>query len=259
MKTALITGASSGIGYELAMYHAQLGGNLVLVARSEHQLGLLKGKVEDQYGVKAIVIPLDLSVENAAKRLWDEVTTNGVRVDYLINNAGVGDNNDFAEAEIGKLQQMIQLNITSLMDFCHYFIQDRARNNKGGKILNVASTAAFQGVPYMSVYAASKAFVLSFTEGIAEELRDKNITATALCPGPTKTGFAVSSNMATRAANFPLLPSAKNVAKYGYDKMIKGETVAVHGFLNRMGVNSTRMFNRSVSAKVAGEIFKRTR
>lgn len=255
MKRALITGASSGIGYELAICHAKAGGDLIVVARSVHQLNMLKSTVESRYGVSCEVISMDLTEENAGKKLLDEIDARKLTVDYLINNAGVGMTGDFVENDIAGLQQMIQLNIIALMDLCYYFVQDKKNANKAAKILNVASTAAFQGIPYISVYAATKAFVLSFSEGLAGELKGTDITVTALCPGPTKSNFGLNANIDEKVANFPLLPSAEKVAKFGYEQMLKGEVTAVHGVANKIGVLSTKVSRTAVSA-IAGGIFK---
>jgi len=212
MKTALITGASSGIGLEMAKYHASLGGDLVIVARSEQKLEELKAKLEKEYGIAVAVIAMDLTGEHSAKELMDEIYERDINVDYLINNAGIGECGAFADVELGLLQQLIQLNITTLTNLTHYFVKEKLAKKQEAKILNVASTAAFQGVPYMGVYAASKAYVLSFTEALAVELKDKGITVTALCPGPTKSNFGNAANLDSKLANFPLLPSARTMS-----------------------------------------------
>ncbi|MFT7155649.1 MAG: short-subunit dehydrogenase [Parvicella sp.] len=258
MKTALVTGASSGIGYELSKIHAQHGGDLVVVARSVNKLNEIKLEFEELYNIKVHVISKDLTGEYAAKEIWDELSEIGVTVDYLINNAGVGEANEFVDADLPSLQLMIQLNITSLMNLCYYFIQEKKENNKPGKILNIASTAGFQGVPYMAVYSATKSFVVSFTEALAVEYKEANITVTALCPGPTKTNFGASSNLKSSFANFALLPSAHSVAKYGYSKMMDGDVVVVHGVANKLGVAATKATSRQFVSKVSGQIFKRT-
>ena len=255
MKTALVTGASSGIGYEMAIYHAKKGGDLIVAARSEHQLNMLKNLVESKYGVKCEVIPTDLTEENAGKKLMDEIHARKLNVDYLINNAGIGLTESFVDSDIAALQQMVQLNITALMDLCYYFVKEKRTGNKPAKILNVASTAGFQGIPYISVYAATKAFVLSFSEGLAGELKQTDISVTALCPGPTKSNFGMNANINQNMSNFPLLPSAEKVAKFGYDQMIKGEVTAVHGWMNKIGVLSTKV-SRNAVGNIAGGIFK---
>ena len=162
---------------------------------------------------------------------------------------------EFVDNDIAGLQQMVQLNITALMDLCYYFVKDKRTTNKPARVLNVASTAAFQGIPYVSVYAATKAFVLSFSEGLAGELKKTDITVTALCPGPTKSNFGLNANIDEKMANFPLLPTAEKVAKYGYEQMLKGEVTAVHGVANKIGVLSTKV-SRSAVGSIAGGIFK---
>lgn len=256
MSTALITGASSGIGYEMAIYHASKGGDLVIVARSESKLEALKNLVTSKYGVDCAAIPMDLTIENAAKILLDELDEKKISVDYLINNAGIGFTQKFKDEELGTWQQMIQLNISVLTDLTYYFIQSKLEQKVPAKILNVASTAAFQGIPFMSVYSATKAYVLSFTEGLAEELKNTNITISALCPGPTRSNFGASANLDERLSNSRLLPTAKSVAKYGYDKMLEGEVVSIHGIGNRIGATATKIAGRRSVGKVAGQIFK---
>lgn len=256
MSTALITGASTGIGYELAIYHASTGSDLIVVARSESKLEALKTLVSTKFNVNCHIIPMDLTQENAGKVLMDEVFSQGLEVDYLINNAGVGYNESFAEGDISTWQQMIQLNITALTDLCYYFIKHKQETKQPGKILNVASTAAFQGIPYFSVYAATKAFVLSFTEGIAEELKGTNLTATALCPGPTKSNFGVGANIDGLISNSIIFASASSVAKYGYEKMLSGEVTAIPGVANRLGNTATQFIGRRTATKITGQIFK---
>ncbi len=258
METALVTGASSGIGLEFAKIHAQKGGDLVLVARSEQKLMDLKEQWEKEYQVSVKIISKDLSGENAAKEVFDELSEMATSVQILINNAGVGDSGQFGEGELWRYQQMIQLNITSLTDLCYYFVKQLESKNQGGRILNVASTAAFQGIPHMAVYSGTKAYVLSFSEALAGEYVKKGISVTALCPGPTKTEFASNANMKASVMELPIFPSGKEVAEFGYKKMMQGEVVAVHGLLNKAGVQSTRLFSRTGVGKIMGEFMKRT-
>ena len=194
MKTALITGASSGIGYELAKIHAAKGGNLVLVARSKATLDELKNELEKQYKVSVYTIGKDLSLPNAAQEVYDETTAQKINVDYLINNAGFGTYGFYAISDWEKELQMLNLNIVALCQLTKLYLKDMVKN-KGGKIMNVASTAAFQPCPTMSVYGATKAFVLSFSEAVDNEVREKGITVTALCPGATRSGFQAAANM----------------------------------------------------------------
>ena len=257
MKTALITGASSGIGKELAIIHAKNGGNLVIVARREKSLLNLKYSLQDEYGVDVEVIVQDLQVDNAAQLVFDQIASKNITIDYLINNAGFGDNQLFKQSDPIRNRMMMQLNMNALTELTHLFVSYWIENKVCGKIMNVASTAAFQAVPYFALYAATKAFVLSFSEGLSLELKNDNITVTALCPGPTKTEFAANSNMDQDLADHKMLPTAEDVARFGYKKMIRGQSVAVHGILNKAGTTSGKLFPRKISAYVAGQIMKK--
>ncbi len=256
MSTALITGASSGIGYELAIYHAAAGGDLIVVARSENKLEALKTLVTSKFDVNCEVIPMDLTIENAGKILMDEILNRKLDVDYLINNAGVGFAQEFMKEDITTWQQMIQLNVSALTDLCYYFVKHKQQSKEHGKILNVASTAAFQGIPFMSVYSATKSYVLTFSEALAQELKNSNITVTALCPGPTRSNFGATAGLDERLSNSRVLPSASSVAKYGYEKMLDGETTVIHGLGNKIGAAATKVAGRKAIGKVAGQLFK---
>lgn len=250
MKTALITGASNGIGLELAKVHESQGGNLVLVARNKAKLDSLKETFEKQFKVKVYTIGKDLSAAYAAQEVYDETTNQGIQIDYLINNAGFGDFGMFTETSWDKELQMINLNITTLTHFTKLYLQDMTKR-KSGKIMNVASTAAFQSGPTMAVYYATKAYVLSFSEAVDNEVRDKGISVTTLCPGATESGFQVAAAMEESAlVKGKRLPSSAEVARYGYASMIKGKTVAIHGFMNRILANSVRFLPRSIVVKV---------
>lgn len=250
-KTALITGATSGIGYELAYVHAIHGGNLVLVARSKDKLEQLMLNLENKYFINVYIIEKDLSLKDSAKDVYDELIKNNITVDYLINNAGFGDfgflvNNDWA-----KLEQMINLNITTLTHLTKLFVPDMIKKGSG-KIMNVASTAAFQPGPTMAVYYATKAYVLSFSEAISNEVKNKGITVTTLCPGPTKSGFQEAASMnESRLVKGRILATSKQVAEYGYNAMLKGKSVVIPGILNNLLANSVRFFPRSAVLKIA--------
>jgi short-subunit dehydrogenase len=254
MATALITGASSGIGLELAKVHASKGGDLVLVARSKAKLDELKTELEQQFKVKVYVIGKDLSILNAAQEVYNETTQKNIQIDYLINNAGFGDFGMFAETDWNKEQQMINLNITCLTQFTKLYIQDMVKRGSG-KIMNVASIASFQPGPKMAVYFATKAYVLSFSEAIDNEVSDKGVSVTTLCPGPTESGFQAAAAM----GESPLfkgkkLPSSKEVAEYGYKAMMKGKTVAIHGIMNWILANSVRFTPRALVLKITRKI-----
>jgi len=250
-KTALITGASNGIGLELAKIHASKGGDLVLVARNKSKLDELKAELEKQFKVSVYVIVKDLSATNSAIEVYEETTKQNIQIDYLINNAGFGDFGMFAETDWNKELQMINLNITTLTQFTKLYLRDMEKR-RSGKIMNVASTAAFQSGPTMAVYCATKAYVLSFTEAVSNEVSDKGITMTALCPGATETGFqAVGGMDESKLFKDKKLPTAKEVADYGYKSMIKGKTVAIHGIMNYIMSNSVRFIPRAMVLKVS--------
>ena len=249
-KTALITGATSGIGYELAYIHAKQGGNLVLVARSKDKLEHIKMDLENKYKIDAYVIGKDLSLKNSAKDVYDEIIKNNITVDYLINNAGFGDYGFFNESDWGKLERMINLNITALTQLTKLFLYDMIKRGNG-KIMNVASTAAFQSGPTMAVYYATKAYVLSFSEAINNEVKNSGVTVTALCPGATQSGFQEAASLQeSRLVKGRKLPTSKEVAEYGYNAMLKGKSVAIHGILNYILANSVRLFPRSLVVNI---------
>ena len=256
MKTALITGASSGIGYELAKIHAAKGGDLVLVARNKAKLDELKVELEKQFNVSVYTIGKDLSIVDAALEVYKETSEKGIQIDYLINNAGFGDFGMFSETEWEKEHQMINLNITALTYFTKLYLKDMLKC-KSGKIMNVASTAAFVPGPTMAVYCATKPYVLSFSEAVDNEVREFGVSVTALCPGATESGFMTAAS----AENSSLfkgkkLPSSKEVAEYGYNAMLKGKPVAIHGFVNQALAFFVRLMPRklvvAVSRKVIG-------
>jgi len=225
-NVALITGASSGIGAELARYHASKGGDLVLVARREEALNALKLEVESCYGIQATVIAADLARPEAANEIFSATERANIQVDILINNAGFGGHGKFHERELAKDQSMMQVNMASLVNLTHLYLQEMVRRNSG-KILHVGSTAGFLPGPLQAVYYATKAFVLSFSQAIAQELADTNVTSTVLCPGPVDTGFVAAGDLNGVAA-FDKAKTPASVAKCGYDAMIKGELVAIN-------------------------------
>ena len=249
-KTALITGATSGIGYELAYIHANQGGNVVLVARSKDKLEQIKKDLENKYKIDVYIIEKDLSLKDSAKNVYDELIKNNITVDYLINNAGFGDYGFFNESDWGKLDQMINLNITALTQLTKLFLSDMIKRQEG-KIMNVASTAAFQSGPTMAVYYATKAYVLSFSEAINNEVKNSRVTVTTLCPGATQSGFQEAASLQeSRLVKGRKLPTSKEVAEYGYNAMLKGKSVAIHGIVNYLLANSVRFFPRSAVVKI---------
>lgn len=250
-KTALITGASCGIGYEFAKIFAKNKINVVLVARSKDKLERIKSELEKEYGISAYVYPKDLLADNSAKELFNQLKTDGITVDYLVNNAGFGDNHAYTETEWKTHEDMVKLNVLSLMELCHLFGKEMCER-KYGKILNVSSLAAFTGGPYMSVYYATKAFVLSFSEGIAEEFRKSGVTVTCLCPGPTESNFGTVSDFGkSNAFKYLGVAKAKSVAEKGYKAMMRGKSLIYHGFNVKSMAFLTRFSPRSLNTKVS--------
>lgn len=249
-KTTLITGASSGIGLELAKVHASKGDNLVLVARNGKILNEVKSELELKHNVQVHIIIRDLSLPDSVLSIYDETIRLGIQVDYLINNAGFGDFGMFYETDWNKEQQMINLNILTLTHFTKVYLKDMVKR-KSGKIMNVASTAAFQPGPTMAVYYASKAYVLHFSEAVNNEVADKNITVTALCPSATESGFQATAAMEESAlVKGKKLSSAKTVAEFGYKAMMKGKAVAIYGLSNYIQAYAVRFMPRSWVVKI---------
>lgn len=250
MATALITGASNGIGLELAKIHASKGDNLVLVARNKGKLDELKTELEAKFSVNVHTIGKDLSAPQSAKEVYEETSMQSIQIDYLINNAGFGDFGMFVDSDWNKDEQMINLNITTLSYFTKLYLQDMVKRGSG-KIMNVASTAAFQSGPTMAVYYATKAYVLHFSEALDNEVRDKGVTVTALCPGATESGFQAAAAMEESAlVKGKKLPTSKAVAEYGYAAMMRGKTIAIHGLMNTILAISVRFMPRKLVVMV---------
>jgi len=233
MKTALITGASSGIGKELAYLFAQDQYNLILVARSENTLKEIAKECETKFSVNVNVIAHDLSIPNSGVELAEKVKSLGLKVDALVNNAGFGDYGDFAQADFKKGIDMIQLNIVNLTELSLIYSKEMVERNEGG-ILNVASTAAFQPLPKMGIYAASKAYVLHLTEAMHFEVKNTNVHVTALCPGATKTGFEKAADMDGSKLFDSAVMDAKTVAKAGYNGLKKNKMYVIPGVKNKV-------------------------
>lgn len=225
-NTALITGASAGIGLELARIHAQRGGDLVLVARSKDKLESLKLELERTYKTKVIVVSEDLSLAGAAERIFRQTERQGIEVNTLINNAGFGGHGFFHERNLEDEQAMMQVNMVALTQLTHYYLQGMV-TRQSGRIMNVSSTASFMPGPLQAVYYATKAYVTSFTQALAEEVNEHNISVTALCPGAVATGFVKAGNL----EGVKIWKNAKtpiSVAQFGYKAMEKGKLVAIN-------------------------------
>ena len=225
-NTALITGASGGIGAELARYHAAKGGDLVLVARSGDALEQLKQELASAHNVKVVVITADLSQPESAESIYQQTEAAGIQIDILINNAGFGGHGKFHQRELAKDQAMMQVNMVSLINLTHLYLQGMVARNSG-KILHVASAAAFMPGPLQAVYYATKSFVVSFSQAIAQELADTKITSTALCPGAVATGFVKAGDLEGVSA-WDKAATPESVAKCGYEAMQRGDLIAVN-------------------------------
>lgn len=255
-NTALVTGASGGLGLEFAKLLAKDGNDLLLVARNGHRLEEIKNELEQAHGVKVYFLACDLTQDDGANKVYDYAKENNLQIDVLINNAGFGDFGNYLDSVWEKQRDMVNLNVLALMRLTYLFVP--AMKERGnGKILNVASIASFQPGPLMSVYYASKAFVLSFSEALAVELKKTGVTVTALCPGPIRTGFEKTANLAYSGLFKNLkVASAEKVARFGYKKMKKGKVVTIQGGSNRFLVFSTRFAPRSLVRKVVYKIMK---
>lgn len=226
-QVALITGASSGIGKELAHIHAEKGGDLVIVARREDKLNELKADLEKKYKVKVVVMTADLSKQGAGTELYEKVKSEGIEIEYLINNAGFGGHGKFHEREWQSDLNMMNLNMVALTELTRMFLPDLVKRNRG-RILNVSSTASFMPGPLQAVYFATKAFVTFFGNALAEELHDTNVTVTTLMPGATATEFGQVSGM-DKTDLFKNSVSARSVAEDGYNGMMEGKLDVISG------------------------------
>jgi len=235
-NTALITGASSGIGAEFARLHAAKGGDVILTARSDGPLNELKAELEAAHGITAHVFALDIGAADGAQALYDRVKAAGLQVDILINNAGLGGHGKHTERALADELAMIDLNVKALVSLTHAFGNDMAARGKG-RILNVGSTAGFMPGPYQAVYFATKAFVASFSQAVDHELRPKGVTVTVLAPGYVETGFSKAANLEGTSLVKKANMSAAAVAKHGYDAMKMGQLVTVTEPMLSLAVN----------------------
>lgn len=256
MEYALITGASGGIGLELASIMAEKGHNLILVARRDDVLQALKIKLESQFKIKVVTLALDLSIPNQAKVLYQYCLDQNLTVNCLVNNAGYGDYGLFEPSKLETYQNMLQLNILTLTDLTALFL-DGMKMRQSGRILNVGSIAAFQPIPNFSVYAASKAYVMQFTEALNYELRGSGVTVTLLSPGVTETGFVARANMQNAANAKGKLMDAKSVALQGYQAMMKGKLNVTPGWKNQLLTFGSRtMPSRELLLRISATILK---
>jgi hypothetical protein len=247
---ALITGGSVGIGAALADVFAEHGHDLILVSRKLDKLEARGRAIRDKFGVDVVCLPEDLSDPQGPRRLHQAVTARGLDVHYLVNNAGVGLYGKFAGTDLDAELKMIQLNLTSVVELTKRFLPAMIAR-RSGRVLNVASTAAFVPGPWMSIYYASKAFVLSFSEAIDYELKPHGITVTTLCPGPTESEFKVRAGSQRSRLFEAFVMDAASVARVGYDGMMNGKLVAIPGLRNKMVPVAARLTPRSMVAKLS--------
>lgn len=254
-ETALITGASSGIGLDLARIMAA-GFDLILTARNEASLAKHAKELQEQHGNRAHVIPADLARPEAPEQIFAEIKQRGLQVDALINNAGFGGYGPFTETNLQAELEMIQVNITALTHLTKLALPAMLER-KRGRIMNVASTAGFQPGPLMAVYYATKAYVISFSEAIANELQGSGVTVTCLCPGPTETGFARRADMEkSRLFKVGKMQSG-DVARAGYAAMMHGKTLVIPGVRNWVMAESVRFSPRKLVTAIARRVQER--
>jgi len=254
MKTVLITGASSGIGKETAFVYAENNYNLILVARRKENLEAIKKEVEEKHKVKVDIFDIDLSKTDSAEQLYNKVKEANLPVDILINNAGFGINGLFKDTDINKEENMLILNMVTLTKLTKLFVQDMVKA-QSGHIINIASTAAFQGIPGMACYAASKAYVLHFSEAIAQELKKDNVNVTIINPGATKSEFAKTAGFDNENF-FSKAPTSRDLGDFIYSTMKNGKISAVHGIKNKIMAFSTRLTPRNLLVKIAGKMME---
>jgi short-subunit dehydrogenase len=252
-RCALITGASTGIGYEFAKLFARDGSGLVVVARNGQRLAEVKAELEQQFHVPVTVVPKDLALAQAPDELFAELQRERIEVDVLVNNAGFGTHGPFAEADPASQLQMMQVNMAALTHLTRLFLPGMIARTSG-RILNVASTAAFQPGPLMAVYYASKAYVLSFSEALANELRGTGVTVTALCPGPTRTNFQNRAGVGDTLLARSGVADAASVARTGYRGLMAGKTVVIPGTRNRILAFTVRWLPRSLVIRAVRNI-----
>ena len=248
-KTALISGASGGIGYELALLFARDRFDCILVARSHDRLEALAARMESEFRVKTLVLPKDLSKPAAVEEIFRDVSAASMQVDVLVNNAGFPVFGLFAETNLETEMEMLLVNVVALTKLTKLFLKGMTER-RYGRILNLASTAAFEPGPLMAVYYASKAYVLSFSEALANELRGTGVTVTALAPGPTRTGFQKRGQLEDSRLVQGEIADARSVAQAGYRGLMAGKTIVIPGFTNKLIPWIVRVSPRGVVTRV---------
>jgi hypothetical protein len=251
--TALITGASVGIGYELAKVFAENGHDLVLVARDQPRLEQVATELESGGKIKARVLAKDLSHPNASREIFDELMRESVQVDFLLNNAGFGTHGEFSQIELDADLRLLQVNIVALTALTKLFIREMLARGRG-RIMNVASTAAFQPGPLMATYYASKAYVLSLSEAVAHEVHGRGVSITALCPGPVNTEFQKRAGIQGSRLFKGGAMDPRTVALAGYRGMMRGQRIVVPGFSNQLLAKTSRLAPRRLATFIAGKL-----
>jgi len=257
-KTALVTGASDGIGLEFSDILAARGYDLVLVARREDKLNEVSAKLSEKYGVNCIVIAADLSVPQAAQTLFQSTCEQNLQIDFLVNNAGLLHNGAFTELSLAEQERMITVNVLALTSLSHLYANDMATRKKG-YILNLASLAAWMAIPNQNVYAATKAYVLSFTQALANEMKAANngVVVSALCPGYTATKMMDNPDQGAKLRIAPnMMMSAKDVAEAGIKGCLVGKSAIVPGVANKITAAITRLFSKTLLTKLVGSFYR---
>ncbi len=253
-KNALVTGASYGIGEAFARRLASDGANLILTARSLDRLDALANDLSARYSVNINVIESDLALPTSPDEIFRETEARGIDVDLLINNAGFGAVGDFVDLPLVRQLEMIQVNVNALVALSHLYLQPMIER-RAGAIIQVASTASFQGVPYMTVYAATKAFVLCFSEGLWIECKEYGVRVLALCPGPTATQFQAVAGT-SRRRNPQKMQRPEEVVEVGLKALTEERGVVISGFSNRAMVTAERFIPRSMVTQIAAKVFR---
>lgn len=254
-ERALITGASSGIGLELAKIFAKNNKDLVIIARSEDKLKELANELREEHGVDVKVIVKDLSHLEAPKEILDQLINENIKIDYLVNNAGFGAVGPFYELDYERQVNMINLNVTSLVALTRLFLPGLIEKNAGG-VLNVGSLAGFQAGPNAAIYYATKAFVLSFTEALSTELKNTNVKISCLAPGPVETGFGEVSGMDDALLFKTIVMNVNDVVDLAYKEFMNGKTVIIPGLMNKFLPQLVRIFPRKIVREITGKLNK---
>ncbi|MCP3103742.1 SDR family oxidoreductase [Myxococcus sp. K15C18031901] len=250
-KVALITGASAGLGEQFAHRFAREQVDVILVARGASRLEALAAKLEQEHGVKAHVLPADLSRPEAPEQVFAQVKERGLAVDFLVNNAGFGSSGPFLDQDLAREAEMVEVNCTALLKLTHLFARDM-RTRGFGRVLNIASTAGFQPGPYMATYYATKAFVVSLSEAVSHELKGTGVSVSCHCPGATHTEFAArAGNDKSRLFQRSGVARAPEVVDHAYRVMMRGEVLAIHGLLNALATFMVRFSPRAAVRYVA--------